>query len=97
MPPYVVKICTRKKEAPCIYIYIYIYKLLPLTLIVVEVLAKKNWYYCLLRSYKKGCFFLLFYVFFDVESESEVRFARSPLFLSYENNVLDGHEIQVIY
>ena len=28
---------------------------------------------------KKGCFFLLFYVFFDVESESEVRFGRSPL------------------
>ena len=25
-------------------------------------------------------FFLLFYVFFDVESESEVRFGRSPLF-----------------
>ena len=24
-------------------------------------------------------FFLLFYVFFDVESESEVRFGRSPL------------------
>ena len=33
------------------------------------------YYYCLLISYKKGCFFLLFYVFFDVESESEVRMA----------------------
>ena len=33
--------------------------------------------YCRLRSYKK-CFFL-FCVFFDVESESEVRFCRSPL------------------
>ena len=42
-------------------------------------------------------FFLLFYVFFDVESESEVHFGRSPLFLSYKNNVLDRHEIQVIY
>ena len=28
---------------------------------------------------KKGCFFLLFCVFFDLESESEVRFGRSPL------------------
>ena len=28
---------------------------------------------------KKGYFFLLFYVFFDVESESEVHFGRSPL------------------
>ena len=36
--------------------------------------------YCLLRSYKKACFFLLFNIFFDVESESEVRFGRSPLF-----------------
>ena len=35
--------------------------------------------FLVLRSYKKGCFFLLFYVFFDVESESEVRFGRSPL------------------
>ena len=42
-------------------------------------------------------FFLLFYVFFDVESEAEVDFGRSPLFLSYKNNVLDRHEIQVIY
>ena len=33
-----------------------------------------------LRSYKKGCFFLLFLVFFDVESESEVSFCRYPLF-----------------
>ena len=40
--------------------------------------------------------FLLFYVFFYVESESEVRFDRSPLFWSYKNNVLDRHEIQVI-
>ena len=29
---------------------------------------------------KRGSFFLLFYVYFDVESESEVRFGRSPLF-----------------
>ena len=34
----------------------------------------------ILRSYKKKKkFFLLFYVFFDVESKSEVRFGRSPL------------------
>ena len=60
-------------------------------------IANSNWYYCLLRSYKKGCFFfLLFYVFFDVESESEVSFVRSPYFLSYKNNVLDRHEIEVI-
>ena len=26
------------------------------------------------------CIFLSFYVFFDVESESEVRFGHSPLF-----------------
>ena len=36
------------------------------------------------RSYKKKCFFLLFYVqynvLFDVESESEDSFCRSPLF-----------------
>ena len=39
------------------------------------------WYYFRLRSYKKRMFFfLLFYVFFDVESEYEVRFCRSPLF-----------------
>ena len=38
-------------------------------------------------------FFLLFYVFFDVESESEVRFGRSPLVLSYKNNALDRHKI----
>ena len=38
------------------------------------------WYYCRLRSYKKRMFFLLFYVFFDVESESEVSFCRLPLF-----------------
>ena len=37
-------------------------------------------YYCRLRLYKKGCFFLLIYVFFDVESESEISFCRSPLF-----------------
>ena len=45
-------------------------------------MRQKMRYYCRLRSYKKkGCFFsLLFYVFFDVESESEVRFCRSPLF-----------------
>ena len=42
-------------------------------------------------------FFLLFYVFFDVESESEVRFVARPYFLSYKNDVLDRHEIQVIY
>ena len=29
---------------------------------------------------KKDVFFLSFYVFFDVESESEVPFGRSPLF-----------------
>ena len=42
-------------------------------------------------------FFLLFYVFFDVESESEVCFNRSQLVfdLSYKNNVLDRHKIQV--
>ena len=40
----------------------------------IYLLRLKIRYYCLLRSYKKGCFFLLFYVFFDVESESEVRF-----------------------
>ena len=38
---------------------------------------EKDRYYCRLRSY---IFFLLFYVFFDVESESEVSFCRSPLF-----------------
>ena len=38
---------------------------------------KQMSYYCLLRSYKKGCVFL-FCVFFDVESE--VRFGSSPLF-----------------
>ena len=43
-------------------------------------LYRKCFKYCLLRSYKKGCFFLLLYVFFNVESESEVRFGRSPLF-----------------
>ena len=42
-------------------------------------------------------FFLLFYVFFDVESESEVSFFARPYFLSYKNNVLDKHEIQVIW
>ena len=41
---------------------------------------KKMGYYCLLRSYKKRIFFFLFYVFFDVESDSEVRFCRFPLF-----------------
>ena len=35
-------------------------------------------------------FFLLFYVFFDVEFEYEARFGRSPQFLSYKNNVLDN-------
>ena len=39
-------------------------------------------------------FFSLFYVFFDVESESpEVRLGARPYFLSYKNNVLDRHEI----
>ena len=32
-----------------------------------------------LRMFKKDVFFLLFYVFFNVESESEVRFGRMPL------------------
>ena len=42
---------------------------------------KYLWYYCRLWSYKKRMFFFhLFYVFFDVESESDVRFCRSPLF-----------------
>ena len=36
---------------------------------------------CRLRSYKKGCFFLLIDVIFDVEYESEIHFCRSPLFL----------------
>ena len=36
-----------------------------------------NWNFRVLRSYKKV--FCLFYVFFDVESDSEVRFIRSPL------------------
>ena len=43
---------------------------------------------------KKIFFFLSFYVFFDVESESEVRFGRSalaPSFLRYINNVLDRY------
>ena len=39
-------------------------------------------------------FFLLFYVFFDVESESEVRFGRSSLIFKLKNNVLDRHKIQ---
>ena len=30
-------------------------------------------------NFKVTYFFLLFYVFLDVESESEVRFGRSPL------------------
>ena len=38
-------------------------------------------------------FFILFYVFFDVESESEVVFVARPYFLSYKNNVLDRHKI----
>ena len=41
-------------------------------------------YYCRLRSYKKGCFFLLIDVFFDVESESEIHYCRSPLFLELQ-------------
>ena len=45
-----------------------------------KLVNSKDGYYCRLRSYKKnGCFLLLFYIFFDVESESEVRFCRSPL------------------
>ena len=32
-----------------------------------------------LRSYKKGPFFLLYYVFFAVQSESEIRFLRSAV------------------
>ena len=39
----------------------------------------------------------MFYVFSDVESESEVRFVARPYFLIYKNNVLDRHEVQVIY
>ena len=51
---------------------------------VVQTDLTRDWYYCLLRPYKKRMFFfLLFYVFFNVESESEVSFCRSPLFLSY--------------
>ena len=38
------------------------------------------WYYCLLRSYKRKFFSFILYVFFDVESESEIHFVRSPLF-----------------
>ena len=39
-------------------------------------------YYCRLRSYKKRMFFFLSIdVFFDVESESEIHFCRSLLFL----------------
>ena len=40
---------------------------------------------------------MYFNYFFDVESESDVRFGRSPFYLSYKNNVLDRHEIQLIY
>ena len=38
-----------------------------------------NGYYCFLKVIIINKI-LLFYVFFDVESESEVRFGRSPLF-----------------
>ena len=43
-------------------------------------MASLSWYYCLLRSYKKKEVFVLIYVFFDVESESEIHFGRSSLF-----------------
>ena len=32
-------------------------------------------------TYKKGPFFLLYYVFFAVQSESEIRFLRSNLYI----------------
>ena len=36
-------------------------------------------YYFPLRAYKKGPFFLIYYVFFAVQSESEIHFWRSNL------------------
>ena len=77
--------------------YFLLYAIIWLIYINITFIYINIWYYCLLRSYKKWCFFLLFYAFFDVESESEVRFGRSPFFELYKNNVLDRHEIQVIY
>ena len=40
-------------------------------------------YYCRLKSYKKGCIFLLIEVFFDVESDLKSIFVARPHFWSY--------------
>ena len=74
------KLCPLGKNVPWVGNESFLVKIVG-TSLMCDLPKKYDRYYCHFRSYKKRMFFFfLFYVFFEVESESEVSLGRSPLF-----------------